>query len=153
MIPKVSVIVPNYNHGEYLNKRIDSILNQTYQDFEVIILDDCSTDNSKEIIGQYAANQKVRHVIFNEANSGSVFKQWKKGLQLSKGEYIWMAETDDFCEIAFLKTAVDALESNHSSLFFCQSDNVDENNAKTGDFLFWTKDLTSINWSAPFTMD
>ena len=52
-MPQVSVIVPNYNHAPYLRQRLDSIFNQNFQDFEVIILDDCSTDNSKEIIEEY----------------------------------------------------------------------------------------------------
>ena len=59
MNPKVSVIVPNYNHSRYLNVRIDSILSQTFQDFELIILDDCSTDNSKEIIDAYSNDNHV----------------------------------------------------------------------------------------------
>jgi len=49
-MPKVSVIVPNYNHAPYLKQRIDSILAQSYQDFELILLDDCSTDNSREML-------------------------------------------------------------------------------------------------------
>ena len=53
------VIIPNYNHALYLQERLDSVFNQTYQDFEVIILDDCSTDNSREIIEKYANNPKV----------------------------------------------------------------------------------------------
>ena len=72
--PTVSVIVPNYNHGRYLRRRIDSILEQTYQDFELIVLDDCSTDNSREILTSYAGSPRVR-VEFNETNSGAPFKQ------------------------------------------------------------------------------
>ena len=52
--PKVSVIVPNYNHASYLPQRLDSILTQTYQDFELIILDDCSSDHSRKIIEKYS---------------------------------------------------------------------------------------------------
>ena len=59
MSPTVSVIIPNYNHAPYLKERIDSVLNQTYQDFEVIILDDCSPDNSVEVIEQYRSNPHV----------------------------------------------------------------------------------------------
>src|SRR5882757_6677219 len=71
--PTVSVIVPNYNHARYLRKRIESVLGQTYQDFEVILLDDCSTDNSREVLVSHRDNPKVR-IDFNENNSGSVFK-------------------------------------------------------------------------------
>ena len=75
----VSVIIPNYNHAKYLEERIDSVLNQSYKDFEVIVLDDYSTDNSKEVINKYAGHPKVSHIILNEENSGSTFKQWHKG--------------------------------------------------------------------------
>ena len=77
-MPNVSVIIPNYNHALYLQVRLDSVFNQTYQDFEVIILDDCSTDNSREIIEKYANNPKTSHIIFNDVNSGSTIKQWEK---------------------------------------------------------------------------
>ncbi len=74
----VSVIVPNYNHASYLVARIESILNQTYQDFELILLDDCSTDDSREVLLKYKDNPKVTHLVFNEQNSGSPFIQWQK---------------------------------------------------------------------------
>ena len=72
--PKVSVIIPNYNHSTFLTERIDSILNQTYQDFELIILDDCSIDNSVSIIESYRNNEHVTHIVLNEQNTGSTFK-------------------------------------------------------------------------------
>lgn len=103
-MPKVSVIVPNYNHAPYLNQRIDSILNQSYQDFELILLDDCSTDNSRDILDSYKNHSKVRQDVFNDQNSGSTFKQWNKGVELAQGEYIWIAESDDWAEPEFLET-------------------------------------------------
>ena len=66
MSPLVSVIIPSYNHEKFLKERIDSVLNQTFQDFELIILDDLSPDNSREIIESYRAHPKVSHIIFNE---------------------------------------------------------------------------------------
>ena len=84
--PLVSVIIPNYNHARYLDERIQSVLNQTYQNFEVIILDDKSTDNSVEVINQYKDDLHVSCIIVNEENSGSTFKQWHKGFELAKGE-------------------------------------------------------------------
>lgn len=81
--PKVSVIVPNYNHSAFLKERIDTILQQTYQDFELIILDDCSTDNSVSIIESYRNNEHVTHIVLNEQNSGSTFLQWDKGVSLA----------------------------------------------------------------------
>ena len=58
----VTVIIPNYNHAPYLEQRIQSVLDQSYQDFEIILLDDCSTDSSKEIINNYVGNDKISHV-------------------------------------------------------------------------------------------
>lgn len=102
MNPLVSVILPNYNHSAYLDERIQSILNQTYSNFELIILDDCSPDNSMEVIQKYASHSKVSHIVANEKNSGSTFIQWDKGFELAKGEYIWIAESDDYASPYFL---------------------------------------------------
>ena len=102
-MPTVSVIVPNYNHAPFLKQRIDSILRQTYQDFELILLDDCSTDGSREIMESYRNNPHVSHIVYGESNSGSAFRQWDKGIALAKGEWIWVAESDDYCEPFFLE--------------------------------------------------
>lgn len=110
--PGVSVIVPNYNHADYLKKRIDSILSQTFQDFELILLDDQSQDNSKEVIEQYRHDPKVAHVVYNEVNSGTTFKQWDKGIALAQGELIWIAESDDWCEPTLLETLVAGFTAN-----------------------------------------
>ena len=90
--PFFSVIIPNYNHAPYLHERIDSVLNQTFKDFEVILLDDKSQDDSCEILRSYENNPHVTHVVLNNQNSGSTFKQWHKGFDLARGEYIWIAE-------------------------------------------------------------
>jgi len=105
----VSVIIPNYNHASFMTERIESVLNQTYDNFEVIILDDKSTDNSVEIIERYRNHPKVSHVILNGVNSGSTFKQWHKGFQLAKGEYIWIAESDDVAHPDFLSELMTAV--------------------------------------------
>lgn len=120
--PVVSVVVPNYNHAPYLKQRIDSVLSQTYDNFELIILDDCSSDNSRDIIELYRHHPKVATVVYNEINSGSTFKQWDKGISLSKGAYIWIAESDDWCEPSLLQTLIDGLLKNPScTVAYCQS--------------------------------
>lgn len=127
-VPVVSIIVPNYNHSKFLEQRLASIFNQTYQAFEVIILDDCSTDNSRDIIERYRSNPKVSNIIYNEVNSGSPFKQWYKGIQLAKGEYVWIAESDDTCEFCFLETLIGAISSsNKCVLAYCDAIDIDEN--------------------------
>lgn len=126
---KFSVIIPNYNHAPYLQKRIDSVLNQSFDDFEVILLDDKSSDNSKEILLSYKDNSHVSHVLLNEENSGSTFKQWQKGFELAKGEYIWIAESDDYADKLFLEKANCELfnASQPISLLYFKSNIVDEN--------------------------
>ena len=119
--PLISVIIPNYNHARFLDERIQSVLNQTYQNFEVIILDDKSTDNSVEVINKYKNNPHVSHVVVNEENSGSTFKQWHKGFELAKGEIIWIAESDDSCDKSLLETLVCDYVDNNAVLAFCRS--------------------------------
>lgn len=99
----VSVIIPNYNHSKYLDQRIQSVLYQTYQDFEIIILDDKSTDDSLKVIDKYINDSHVSHIVVNETNSGSTFLQWYKGIKLAKGEVVWIAESDDYCEPTLLE--------------------------------------------------
>ena len=99
----VSVIVPNYNHAPYLKQRIESILNQSFQDFELILLDDCSTDGSRDIMEGFRSNPHVSHIVYGETNSGSAFRQWDKGIELAQGEWIWVAESDDYAESTFLE--------------------------------------------------
>ena len=125
-MPKVSVIVPNYNHSPYLKQRIESILEQTYQDFELILLDDCSTDGSREIMDNYRSNPHVSHIVYNEANSGSAFRQWDKGIELAKGEWIWVAESDDYAEPSFLERLLEeATKVPDCVLSFCATHWVD----------------------------
>jgi glycosyltransferase involved in cell wall biosynthesis len=118
---KVSVIIPNYNHSPYLEQRMDSVLNQTYRDFELIILDDCSTDNSRDVIEKYRGHEKISQIVYNEENSGSTFKQWEKGISLAKGEWIWIAESDDWCELTLLEELMFGSGGKNVKIAFCHS--------------------------------
>ena len=130
MSPTVSVIIPNYNHAPYLKERIDSVLNQTYQDFEVIILDDCSPDNSVEVIEQYRSNPHVSHILINEQNTRNTFIQWERGISMAKGRYIWIAESDDVAEPQLLETLIGQLEQHpDASVAFCHSRLIDADGA------------------------
>ncbi|MFR9651126.1 MAG: glycosyltransferase [Rikenellaceae bacterium] len=128
----VSVIVPNYKHSAYLVERIESILNQSYRDFELILLDDKSSDSSREVIESYRDNEHVSHIVINEVNSGSTFKQWDLGLSLAKGRYIWIAESDDYADPTFLERCVAQLDANPDAVI-CYTDShiVDSNGAAT----------------------
>lgn len=123
--PKVTIIIPNYNHARFLEERIESVLNQTFQNFEVIILDDCSPDNgaSRNIIERYRHNKHISHIIYNDENSGNTFVQWNKGFELARGEYIWLAESDDTCELNLLETLVKGVDTHANCvLAFCALD-------------------------------
>lgn len=126
--PTVSVIVPNYNYARYLEARLQSILNQSFQDFELILLDDASTDNSAEVLDKYRNDFHVSHIVVNEKNTGSPFRQWMKGILLAKGEWVWIAEADDLCEPDFLETCVKQVNQ-YSNVAVCMvaSRFIDEN--------------------------
>lgn len=115
---EVSVIIPNYNYARFLQQRIESVLAQTYTDYEIILLDDASTDDSVSILNHYKTNSRVTHLEINSVNTGSPFAQWQKGISLSRGKYIWIAESDDAAESSFLEKAVSALNQ-YSQASFC----------------------------------
>lgn len=126
--PLVSIIIPNYCHARFLNQRIDSILSQTYKNFELIILDDCSTDNSREVIEQYRNNPHVSHIVYNETNTGNTFVQWERGMTLAKGELCYIAESDDFCRPELLEHLVSKFEEDDDVVMArCNTFFADEN--------------------------
>lgn len=131
VMPTVSVIVPNYNHAPFLKQRIDSILEQTFQDFELILLDDCSTDGNRDIMEAYRGNPHVSHIVYNENNSGSAFRQWDKGIELAQGAWIWVAESDDYAEPTFLERMMNEVVKVHDcSLAYAATWWVDEKGNK-----------------------
>ena len=128
---KVSVIIPNYNYEKFIIERIDSILMQTYPIYELIILDDCSTDNSVEVIEEKIKDIKDIKVKFikNEENSGGVFRQWKKGFDAATGDFIWIAEADDSAENNFVEELIKPFDDPEVVLSYCESARIDgENN-------------------------
>lgn len=151
-MPRVSVIVPNYNHAEFLEQRLDSILGQTFSDFEVLLLDDASTDGSLEIIRRYSDDPRIR-IHVNEVNSGSPFIQWNRGMAEANGKYIWIAESDDFCDLGFLHALVPHLESDPAcGVAFCQSFIVDRDDRITGTYAYG-QFADSARWRRDFRAD
>lgn len=102
----ISVIVPNYNYESFLLQRVYSILYQKVKINELILLDDCSSDNSILLLDEiYDALKPYINIrkVYNEINSGSAFKQWRKGFELAKSDYVWIAEVDDYCTNLLIK--------------------------------------------------
>jgi glycosyltransferase involved in cell wall biosynthesis len=150
--PKISVIVPNYNHAPYLKKRLESVYSQTYNNTEVILLDDASTDGSRSILEEYAARYPENtRCCFNATNSGSVFRQWKNGFELADGDLIWIAESDDYCTNNLLDELAKYFEDSAVMLAFCRSEFIEGSDSKiiwaTEEYL---SDLDIDIWSRPF---
>ena len=125
--PLVSIIVPCYNHAPYLVQRMESIFAQTYPHYEIILLDDASTDHSAELLSGYARHPRVAYWGANTRNSGSAFRQWRKGVALARGDLIWIAESDDYCLPGFLESLVRlALIHPEALLFVSGFSRVDE---------------------------
>ena len=150
--PLISVVVPNFNHAPFLRQRLETIYNQSYKNFEVILLDDASTDNSRDILKNfYELHKNNTRLIFNDRNSGRVFHQWQKGIAAARGELIWIAESDDFSEENFLANLVPAFADEAVQLAFCRTDFVQD-----GLTIFNTEqylaDLPDFDWTRSFTV-
>ncbi len=152
---RVSVVVPNYNYGKYLESRLQSIARQTYPVYEVIVLDDASNDNSLDIVQSFAASgQADIKILADKSNSGSVFKQWAKGISLARGEYIWIAEADDLCEPTFLREVLKGFEDREVVFSYSQSKQIDENGkVLCENYLNYTADIDSNKWTKNYVRD
>jgi glycosyltransferase involved in cell wall biosynthesis len=149
-MPTVSVIVPNYNHARFLRQRLESILRQRYQDFELILLDDCSTDDSRVILSKYAGDPRVR-LEFNQVNSGNTFKQWNKGVRLAQGKYVWIAESDDYADPRLLERLLAVLEADATVAFaYCRSWRVTEDDRQDGFSDFYLIYLNGSRWTTDY---
>jgi glycosyltransferase involved in cell wall biosynthesis len=131
--PAISVVFTSYNHREYLCQALDAIINQTFKDFELIIVDDCSTDGSQDLLKIYAQKDKRIKLFLNEKNSGSYVLSTNYGASLAKGKYILFAQCDDYSELTQLETLYNIAVSHPKiSLIFSASNMVDENNNVLG---------------------
>lgn len=150
--PRVSIIVPNYNHAPFLRQRLASIDNQTYKNYEVILLDDCSTDGSRRILEEYQQGHRENtRLAINDANSGSPYLQWQKGLALARGDLVWIAESDDYCDAGFLESHVrnfadeSVMLSFSTSIFVEDGKEIADSAENYADCI--PKDLFRENWS------
>lgn len=150
--PTVSIIVPNYNHERFLRDRLDSITGQTYKDYELILLDDGSTDGSVELLKKFVEGRANTSLIVNDTNSGSPFIQWIRGFNLAKGQFIWIAESDDYCSANLLECLIEPLLKDASiGISYCQSTDLIE--GQKYDRLDYTKNFSPNIWEDDFTMD
>ncbi|QDU22957.1 glycosyltransferase family A protein [Urbifossiella limnaea] len=104
-VPKLSVILPNYNHAPYLPRCIEAILDQSYTDLELIIIDDASTDDSRDVIAEYARHDPRVRFHVNEKNSG-VIATLNRALGMARGEYVFGAASDDYVLPGYFEKAM-----------------------------------------------
>lgn len=152
---KVSVIVPNYNHAKFLKRRLDCIFNQTYQNIEVILMDDCSADDSREILADYAHRYKDKaKLLFNTKNSGGVFHQWAKGIQAATGEICWIAESDDYCDYNFIEKLIPAFDDPKVKISYAHYEFVNQDNeSKEFTFENYVEKISKEKWKSSYIND
>lgn len=121
----VSIIVPIYNAEKYLKRCINSLVNQTYSDIEIILVNDGSTDNSKKIC-EAAAVKDARIEIINIKNQG-VSVARNKGLEVAKGEYISFVDADDYVEADYVEQLLVTLKNKNVDIAYCSAVIEDEN--------------------------
>lgn len=107
--PKVSVVTAMYKHKPYLKRRVDSILNQTLQDWEWIIVDDCSPDGSFEYARELTAHDPRVSVLQNDKNSHIAYTN-QRGIDLASGEFLYRTDSDDYCDYRFLERMTEVME-------------------------------------------
>jgi glycosyltransferase involved in cell wall biosynthesis len=128
----VSVVVTSYNHAKFLARRMDSLLQQTYQDIEILVIDDCSTEGNAEILQAYQSHPNVR-LLFNKRNAGLV-PAMNQGIELTSGEFVLIAQCDDDCDPRMIERLADALKTHPTAgMAFCRSQLVGENDEVLGD--------------------
>ena len=129
MKPLISVIVPVYKSEKYLDKCVESIVNQTYKNLEIILVDDGSPDNCPQICDEWAKRDSRIKAIHKE--NGGVSSARNAGLDNSSGEYIGFVDGDDFIENDFYEFLYDNLAENSADISFCSFKTLDE---KTGEY-------------------
>jgi len=152
--PTLSIIVPCYNHARFLPERLKSISEQSFSDFEIILLDDASTDNSQNVLRAYAGQEmRVSATLFNDENGGCVNEQWRKGVRIAKGDFIWIAESDDVAAPDFLQVLLKQFKSfPEVGMAYCDSMIIDDSGKQHGGYDYSHSEYQN-RWQGDFVLD
>jgi glycosyltransferase involved in cell wall biosynthesis len=144
-------MLPNYNHAPFLNERLESIVNQGVDDLEILLMDDFSQDVSPQILQDFCRRDRRARLLANTTNSGSTFRQWKKGLAEARGEFVWIAESDDAADPELLRSLL-ALHEAHPETILCyaQSLMMDLSSRPYGPATSWTDDIDPERWKQDY---
>lgn len=140
MSGQVSIIMPSYNTGRFISETIESVLAQSYSDWELIIVDDCSTDDTDEMIGQYLTDERIRY-IKNKNNSGAAVSR-NRALREAKGKWIAFLDSDDLWEPDKLKKQIAFMENNGYHFSYTNYIEIDEESAPNGKSVTGPKRIT-----------
>ncbi|KQW61014.1 glycoside hydrolase family 99-like domain-containing protein [Ensifer sp. Root127] len=153
--PKISVVVPNYNAGSFLKARLASIQYQTVPPQEVILLDDASTDESRDFLKTYCdEGELVWKIDLAAKNSGSPFIQWSKGIYECTNDLVWIAESDDFCRLDFIEALAPVFSDPDVVLAYAHSVPVGENSERLNfNYDQYLADVDPTLWKRSFKMD
>lgn len=142
----VSVVVPNFNHRRFLPERLRSIFTQTHRNLEIIFLDDASTDGSLDYVRSLKSPFPIQ-ILPNEVNGGSVFRQWHRGITEARGEFVWIAESDDSCQPDLIEKLLAVAQRNSAiGIVYAQSRLIDENGKDLGSLRVDTDDIDLERW-------
>jgi glycosyltransferase involved in cell wall biosynthesis len=151
-VPRVSVIVPSYNYARYIRQRLASITGQTVPPYEIIVLDDASTDGSVHMVEAALSSCPLAWtVVVNDRNSGSVWAQWRRGVAMARGDFVWIAEADDLADPGFLAEVLAAFERPEVVMSYCQSRQIDaEGHVLSRDYLDYLSDVDPERWTQSY---
>ena len=137
----VSIIMPSYNTGKFIQETIDSVINQTYDNWELIIVDDCSSDNTDEIV-KSIKDDRIFY-LKNKKNSGAAVSR-NKALKMAKGKWIAFLDSDDLWKKDKLEKQIKFMKNNNYHFSYTNYVEIDENDAKTGTKVTGPKKITKI---------
>ena len=141
---KVSIIIPVYNVERYLPKCLDSVINQTLRDIEIICIDDCSTDGSYEILQEYASKDDRIIVLKQETNQGQGVAR-NRGIDIAKGEYIGFVDPDDWIELDMYEKMYNQAKNLNSEIVICNINRYNEESKKTKKAQFFENYLSPLS--------
>lgn len=145
MQPLISIVTPNYNCGRFIAQTIESVLAQTYTNWEMLIIDDCSTDDSYSIAVEYAKKDSRIKVFQNEKNSGAAVSR-NKAIELSQGEYLAFLDSDDLWMPEKLELQLKFMQENNCDFSYCKYDLVDEDCVPIGKIAKIPRKLTYFKY-------
>lgn len=135
----VSIIMPSYNTGRFIKESIESVLAQTYQNWELIIVDDCSTDNTDEVVASFQDN-RIRF-FKNDVNSGAAVSR-NRALREAKGKWIAFLDSDDLWLPEKLEKQISFMEQNDYHFSYTEYEEIDENGKPLGRYVTGPKKIT-----------